>query len=118
MHLGFPMNLIAHATGGMRPRWDGSRVWFEIAEGDERITCAISRAALQDLTERRYHKGSEMLRCFIEARGRIEELARGKLRGMPQRAAGLLSLWAADVNDPSPSGAPMAAHRFAPSQRA
>jgi Protein of unknown function (DUF1488) len=112
------MNSTAHTTSGTRPRWDGSRVWFEITDGDEHIACAITRAALQDLAEGRYHNGSEMLQCFIEARGRIEELARSKLKATPHRVTGPpLSLWADDIDDLPPSGAPMAAHRFASPRR-
>ncbi len=112
------MSSMACTTTVARPRWDGSRVWFEITDGDERIACAISRAALQDLSERRYFKGSELLQCFIKARKRIEELARDKLRATPERVSGPLSIWADDIDDLPPSSAPMAAHNFVPLQRA
>lgn len=93
------------------PRCDGRRVLFEIEDGDRRIACAISLAALQDVSRRRHFKASELLMCFAEARGRIEAIARDKARGRSEGVSGLLSIWADDIDDPPPAGEPVAARR-------
>ncbi len=82
-----------------RPRWDGSRVLFEIADGGERIACAISRSALQDLSRRRHFKAADLLQCFASARPRIEAIALGKLRARGGDLAGTLTIWADDIED-------------------
>jgi hypothetical protein len=93
------MSDIQQNTSVSRPRWDGSRVLFEIEDAGQHISCAISRGALQDLSERRYFKSTELLRCFAEARGRIEAIARSKLRASPESASGVISIWADDVDE-------------------
>jgi hypothetical protein len=92
------MNALDQEAGLSRPRWDGSRVLFEIADGDERIACAISRAALQDLSPRRHFKAAELLACFANARAHIEAIARGKL-ARSGSLSGTLSIWADDIED-------------------
>lgn len=93
------------------PRWDGSRVLFEITDGVGRVPCAISRMALEDIGERRLFKPADLLGCFAKARDRIEGLALEKLQARPDGVSGRLSLWADDV-DASPTGdIPAAAHR-------
>lgn len=94
------MNDIQQDTSVSRPRWDGSRVIFEIEDAGQQVTCAISRGALQDISERRYFKSAELLRCFAESRGRIEAIARSKLKAMPESASGVVSIWADDVEEP------------------
>lgn len=94
------MNDIHKDASAARPRWDGTRVLFEIAEGGQSIVCAISRGALQDIGERRFSKSAELLRCFAEARPRIEAIARSKLRARPESALGPVFIWADDVDEP------------------
>ena len=93
------------------PHWDGSRILFEINDGNEQIPCAISRAALEQISERRCFKTADLLGCFIKARGRIETLALGKLRARPDGISGRLSLWADDVDFEPPNGPPVAAYQ-------
>ena len=93
------------AAGPSRPRWDGGRVLFEISDGDERIACAISRSALQDLSQRRHHKPAELLLCSANARPQIEAMALRKLRARTAGLSGTLNIWADDVDDEPSSGA-------------
>lgn len=100
------MNDIRRDTSVSRPRWDGSRVFFEIEDAaGQQIACAISRGALQDLSERRYFKSAELLRCFADARGRIEAIALSKLRASPESASGVVSIWADDIDEAPVEGA-------------
>jgi Protein of unknown function (DUF1488) len=100
-------------------RWDGNRVLFEIASGKHRIACAVSRAALEEISEQRPCGGAAFVQCFMAARARIEAVVRGKLRAMPpgiprDAAIGTLNIWARDLSDELPPfGAPMQAHRAA-----
>jgi hypothetical protein len=93
------MNAIDQPARLSRPRWDGTRVLFEIADGDEWIPCAISRGALQDLSERRQYKAADLLRCFASAQVQIEAIAVGKLRARSGDLSGPLSIWADDIQD-------------------
>src|SRR5882757_5478677 len=77
------MTLFSSTTSWTRPRWDGSRILFEITEGNGQVPCAISRAALEEISERRCFKAADLLGCFAKARGRIERLALEKLRARP-----------------------------------
>lgn len=78
---------------------------FEVTDGNDQIPCAISRAALEEISERRCFKAADLLGCFAKARGRIERLALEKLRSRPDRITGRLSLWADDVDFVPPDGA-------------
>jgi hypothetical protein len=93
------MNVSEHEGSLLHPRWDGSRITFEIMEAGEPVRCAISRAALQDLTGHRHFKSADLLRCFMEARERIEAIAAVKSRSRPQGATSIVSVWADDVDD-------------------
>ena len=93
------------------PYWDGSRILFEITAGDERIPCAISRAALEEINDRRCVRAADLLRCFANARERIECLALEKLRARPDGISGRLSLWVDDVDRLPPAGASAVAYR-------
>ena len=93
-----------------RPRWDGRRVLFEIAEGDRSAACTISANALQDLSGQRRFKPADLLACFDKARTRIGAIALAKLRSRTAGATGLLYVWSDDIDDPPPaSSAPAAA---------
>ena len=105
------MMLFSRMTSSSRPRWDGSRVLFEITDGTRQIQCAISRAALEEISERRLFRAADLLGCFANARGRIEKLALEKLRARPDGISGRLSLWADDVDFLPPDGAPVAAYQ-------
>ena len=103
------MTLFSRTTSPSRPRWDGTRVFFEIADGNEQIQCAISRAALEEISERRCFRAADLLGCFANARGRIERLALEKLRARPDGVSGRVNLWADDMDFVPPGGAPFAA---------
>src|ERR1700693_1832628 len=105
------MPFFSWMTSPSLPRWDGNRVLFEITDGNEQIPCAISRAALEQISERRCFKTADLLGCFANARGRIETLAWEKLRATPDGISGRLSLWADDVDFVPPCGSPVAAYQ-------
>jgi hypothetical protein len=81
------------------PRWDGSRVLFEIIVDGEAVPCAISREALREVTGRGYGKPAELLASFLEMRARIEAVARAKHRAKSEAATGLLTVWSGDLED-------------------
>ena len=89
-----------------KPRWDGSRVVFEIDVDGEAVPCAISRSALQDISGVRRFAPVDLLRGFSEVRGRIEEIAANKFRIRPESVTGFVSIWADDIEDvrPAPAG--------------
>jgi len=92
------------------PNWDGSRVFFEITEGRQRVSCAISRTALEDIGERRLFTATDVLGCFAKVRARIETIALKKLHGKPDSFSGRLNLWADDVDGPPTDGFSSTAH--------
>jgi len=81
------------------PRWDGSRVLFEIVVGGQRVACAISRGALQDVVGRRHFASADLLRGFMGARERIERIAVGMFTARPESVSGVVSIWADDIDD-------------------
>jgi hypothetical protein len=105
------MALFSWTTSPSRPRWDGSRILFEITAGNEKIRCAISRAALEEISERRCFRTADLLGCFAYARGRIERLALEELRARPDCISGRLSLWADDVDFVPVGVSPAAAYQ-------
>lgn len=95
-----------------RPRWDGRRIMFEIANGDAgNVACTISVNALQDLSGRRQFKPADLLACFAETRERIGVIALAKLRARAAGASGLLYIWSDDVEEPPPASTPAAAQK-------
>jgi hypothetical protein len=87
------------------PRWDRNRVLFEIVEAGESYDCAISREALQDISDRRYAKPVELLACFEKVRPRLERIAREKLRSRSDAIEGMVTIWSGDLDDPEPPAA-------------
>jgi hypothetical protein len=94
-----------------RPRWDGRRVLFEIADGERSAACTISANALQDLSGQRRFKPADLLACFDKALARIGAIALAKLRLRTAGATGLLYVWSDDIDDPPSASAPAAALR-------
>lgn len=84
------------------PRWDRNRVLFEIVEDGSAVPCAISKEALQDISDRRYAKPAELLACFASVRDRVERIAREKFRVRPDSVDGLVTIWSGDLDDPEP----------------
>lgn len=107
------MELLPCIMPSSRPYWDGSRIMFEITAGNEQIPCAISRAALEEISETRCFRAADLLRCFAGARGRIERLALEKLSARPDGSSGRLNLWADDMDGLPPDGDSAAAHQKA-----
>lgn len=100
------MDDIQQSIAVPRPRWDGSRVLFDIEHGGQLVACAISRGALQDLSEHRCFKAPELLKCFSDARARIEAIALAKFRAEGESVSGVVSIWADDVDEPAPEAPP------------
>lgn len=105
------MTFVLYMTSSPRPCWDGSRILFEISNGDELVPCAISRAALEGISETRCPSVADLMRCFAGARGNIERLAMKKLKARMPGMSGRLSLWADDLDSLPPGGASVAACR-------
>lgn len=97
---GHPMNIVKGLRSVTKPRWDGSRVLFEIDVAGRPVACAISRAALQELSGCRYIASGEVLRRFADGRDRIEEIATNIFAVRPESVTGTLHIWADDINDP------------------
>jgi hypothetical protein len=87
------------------PRWDRNRVLFEIVEDGQVLSCAISKEALQDISDRRYAKPAELLTCFEKVRDRVEQVARAKFKIRPDSIDGLVTIWSGDLDDPEPGEA-------------
>ncbi len=87
---------------------DGARILFDIYDNGETIECAISRAALEDISETRCFKPAQMLASFTAARARIEAVALAKRQARPGPLEGRLNIWADDMDflsteaDPDP----------------
>ncbi len=98
------MPVLYCTTSASLPRWDGSRVLFDITDGGNQVPCAISRMALEEIGEAPCGTTAELLGCFARARGRIEGFALDKLHSRPLGVSGRLSLWADDLDDLPPGG--------------
>jgi hypothetical protein len=98
--------IIVHSMlASSAPRWDGSRVLFEVTASGQKVQCAISPMALEAVGHRRCTGTGELLRCFTRARRRIEGLALDKLHARPAGVFGRVSLWADDLGTLPPAGA-------------
>jgi hypothetical protein len=80
-------------------RWDRNRVLFEVESGGQMIECAISREALQDLSDRRYAKPEELMACFDKVGPRIARVALAKARERSAAEDGLIFIWSDDLED-------------------
>ena len=99
------MKSVAHTTLLAKPRWDGSRVLFEIEADGACVPCAISRAALDDLGGRGAYKPADMIRRFMSFQDRIEKIAADIFRARPASVTGTVSVWADDIDEPQASPA-------------
>src|ERR1700760_1579405 len=97
------MNIVKRIQSVTGPRWDGSRVLFEMEIAGKLVPCAISRAALQELSGCHHIASSDLLRRFANERDRIEEIATTIFAIRPENVTGTLHIWADDIDDP-PSG--------------
>jgi Protein of unknown function (DUF1488) len=94
------MNIVEGPRSVTSPRWDGSRVLFQIEVAGKPVVCAISRAALQELSGCYHIASSDLLRRFAEGRDRIEEIAIRIFAIRPESVTGTLHIWADDIDDP------------------
>jgi Protein of unknown function (DUF1488) len=108
---GLPMNIVKRLPSVTRPRWDGSRVLFQIEVAGRPVACAISRAALQEVSGCHHIASADLLRRFADGRDRIEEIATNIFAMRSESVTGTLHIWANDIDDP-PS-APAVARQFA-----
>ena len=109
------MDIVRRSWSVNKPRWDGSRVLFEIEVAGRPVACAVSRAALQELVGCRYIASGDLLRRFADGRERIEKIAASIFAVRPESVTGTLHIWADDIDDP-PSAPAVA--RLAPEVRA
>jgi hypothetical protein len=63
------------------------------------VDCAISRSALQDLGGYRHFTPADLLRCFTNARARIEAVAAEKFAAQACSVYGVVSIWSDDLED-------------------
>jgi hypothetical protein len=102
------MTELNHPSSPSRVVCDGARILFDIVNDGETIECAISRAALEDISETRCFKPAQMLASFTAARARIEAVALAKRQARPGPLEGRLNVWADDMDflsseaDPDP----------------
>jgi len=97
---GHLMDIVRRLRSVKKPRWDGSRVLFEIEVAGRPVACAISCAALQELSGCRYIASGDVLRRFADGRDRIEEIAASIFAVRPESVTGTLHIWADDIDDP------------------
>jgi hypothetical protein len=89
------------------PRWDGTRLLFEVDDGGNRLSCSISREALERAgggghTARRW----QLLEAFERLRPRIERIALAKARVAPAESIGMMTTISTDeLDDLPPSSA-------------
>ena len=94
------MNIVRKLWSVTKPRWDGSRVLFEIEVAGRPVACAISRAALQELNGCHHIASGDLLRRFAAGRDRIEEIAASIFAIRPESVTSTLHIWADDIDDP------------------
>ncbi len=82
-----------------KPRWDGSRIMFQIEAAGQPVACAISRSALQDLSGRKQYAPADLLKCFDAARAQIEAIAAKKYNASPESVSGIVSIWDDDIEE-------------------
>jgi hypothetical protein len=94
------MNIVKRMRSVTKPRWDGTRVLFEIEISGRAVACAISRAALQELSGSRHIASGDLLHRFAERRDQIEDIAISIFAVRPENLTGTLHIWADDIVDP------------------
>lgn len=82
------------------PRWDGRRIHFDIVVSGVEVACAISSAALREMSGQSRYSPADLLRCFGEHRARIEAIAHRRAEAHEASIAGIISIWEDDVDAP------------------
>ena len=88
-------------TLASQPRWDGNRLAFTINTEGNRIPCAISRPALQNLSRHTHLARSDL--ADMDSRDKIEEIAARIFHITPEWVSGPVSIWADDIDNPPPA---------------
>jgi hypothetical protein len=102
-----------HTTNSFsRTRWHSKRIFFEITEHGCLVPCAISEAALEQVSNHRCAGRGDALARFAAYQGQIEAAAHGKFEQRSPGSPGPVNLWADDFDDDSPEGAPVMAMRL------
>jgi Protein of unknown function (DUF1488) len=94
------MNILVRLQSAAKPRWDGNRILFKIEIAGEPVACAISRAALQEVSGCHHIASNDLLRRFAEGRDRIEKIATDIFVMRPESVTGTLNIWVDDIDDP------------------
>jgi hypothetical protein len=110
---GTALMLDLHALRSLpQTRWIEKRIFFEITEGGQPVSCAISEAALEQVSHHSCARLADALASFAACRGQIEAAAHRKFLRRNTGSAGPVNLWADDLDDPAPAGTPMLAARL------
>lgn len=84
-------------------RWDDDRVYFEILEGSRRISCSVSREAIEEAGPGRRARRWQLLEAFDRLRPRINQIARNMYERDPDPAR-IVMISSEDLNsDPAPA---------------
>jgi hypothetical protein len=105
--------LSLHATGSFSAtRWNSRRILFTITENGCLVPCAISEAALEQVSQHRCADRGDAMAHFAAFQVQIEAAAHSKFEQRNPASHGAVNLWAEDFDDYSPEGAPMMAERL------
>jgi hypothetical protein len=105
--------LSLHTTSSFSgTRWNSKRIFFEITEHGCLVPCAISEAALEQVSHRQCAGRGDAMARFTTFQGQIEAAAHSKFVQRSPGSPGPVNLWADDFDDHSPEGAPMMAVRL------
>lgn len=88
----------AEPAAGSGLRWDGRRIHFDIVVSGVDVACAISAAALREMSGQSRYSPADLLRCFGEHRARIEAIARRRAEAHEASITGIISIWEDDVD--------------------
>ena len=88
------------------PRWDGTRLLFELDDGGNRLPCAISREALESAGGGHTARRWQLLEAFERLRPRIERIALAKARVAPAESIGMMTTISTDELDDLPPSRP------------
>jgi hypothetical protein len=102
-----------HRLGSLAQiRWTEKRIFFEIIERGCSVPCAVSEAALEQVSNHSCACLDDALASFAAHRGQIEAAARRKFLRRNPGSSRPVNIWADDLDDHSPEGAPMMAVRL------
>jgi hypothetical protein len=73
---------------------------FELEVAGRLVPCAISRAALQEISGCHHIASGDLLRRFADGRDRIEQIAASIFTIKPESVTGTVHIWADDIDDP------------------